>query len=218
MSTTYPSTEARRAHTVSAGGGATESTGGVAVVVLAILSLVGVVPRVLLPIAGIVFGVAFMVEGAAVAARQSTLDGDGVALASTSVTVELFAGLATLILGILALIGIAIPVLMASLVIAGGGAMIISAGAVAPVMNAEANTRGVVVTTAVSSAASSHVLAGVAAVVLGILALTIPSAQANPMVSEILSSVALIVLGAALTFSGSAVSSAMVRLFQPRAS
>ena len=47
--------------------------GGVAVIVLAILALLGVVPRILTPIAGIVFGIAFMVEGAAIAARQSTL-------------------------------------------------------------------------------------------------------------------------------------------------
>ncbi|HUZ12340.1 MAG TPA: hypothetical protein VMU93_05780, partial [Caulobacteraceae bacterium] len=121
MSTTYPSTDTRRSRTVSASGGATESMGGVAVVVLAILSLVDVVPRVLLPIAGIVFGVAFMVEGAAVAARQSAIGEEGAGFSASSITIELFAGLATLILGILALIGIAIPVLMAALVITGGG-------------------------------------------------------------------------------------------------
>jgi len=208
MSTTYPSTDTRRSRTVSASGGATESMGGVAVVVLAILSLVDVVPRVLLPIAGIVFGVAFMVEGAAVAARQNALGEEGAGFSASSITIELFAGLAALVLGILALIGIAIPVLMAALVITGGGALIMSTGAVTA--STETATRGVVVTTAVSSAAGSHLIAGIAGVVLGILALT------HPTLSGVLSSVALIVLGAALTFSGSAVSTMMLRLFQPR--
>jgi hypothetical protein len=209
MSTTYPSTEARRgqAVTAGAGGGATESMGGIAVVVLAILSLVGVAPRFLLPISGIVFGAAFMMEGAALAARQSTAQSDGDPLTSSSVTLELFAGLAALILGVLALIGIAIPVLMAALAITGGGALVMSAGGVTPVAS-ETGARGFVVTTAASSATASHLLAGIASVVLGILALT------NPGVSLMLSSIALIVLGAALTFSGTAVSTAMLRFFQ----
>jgi hypothetical protein len=209
MSTTYPSTEARRAGAVAtagAGGGATESMGGVAVVVLAILSLVGVAPRFLLPISGIVFGLAFMVEGAALAARQASTQVQGDALASSSVTLELFAGLAALVLGVLALIGIAIPVLMAALVITGGGAFVLSAASVAP--TATEAGRGVMVTTAASGVTASHILAGVAAVVLGILALT------NPGVSLILSSAALLVLGAALTLSGTAVTTAMLQLFE----
>jgi hypothetical protein len=173
---------------------------------LAILSLVGVAPRFLLPISGIVFGVAFMVEGAALAARQSSIQSGGEQLASSSVTLELFAGLASLILGVLALIGIAIPALMAALVITGGGALVLSAAAIAP-LAPETGVRGVVVTTAASSATASHVLAGIASVVLGIPALTSPGA------SLILSSVALLVLGAALTSSGPAVSTAMLRLF-----
>jgi len=149
-----------------------------------------------------------MVEGAAVAARQNALGEEGAGFSASSITIELFAGLAALVLGILALIGIAIPVLMAALVITGGGALIMSTGAVTA--STETATRGVVVTTAVSSAAGSHLIAGIAGVVLGILALT------HPTLSGVLSSVALIVLGAALTFSGSAVSTMMLRLFQPR--
>ena len=105
----------RGAHAVEAGGAATESMGGVAVIVLSILSLLGVVPRILTPIAGIVFGIAFMVEGAAIAARQATLiqqtertdvTGAPELEVGGGVTIELTVGAAAIVLGVLALIGV----------------------------------------------------------------------------------------------------------------
>ena len=102
------------AYAVEAGGAATESMGGVAVIVLTILSLLGVVPRILTPVAGIVFGIAFMVEGAAIAARQATIIEQTEKTHACrapievggGVTIELTVGAAAIVLGVLALIGI----------------------------------------------------------------------------------------------------------------
>ncbi|HEX3407900.1 MAG TPA: hypothetical protein VHS81_11735 [Caulobacteraceae bacterium] len=200
MSTAFSTTSTRRITAVDTGG-ATESMGGVAVVILAILALVGVVPRVLTPIAGIIFGAAFIVEGAAVAARQAALAGADVELTG-GVTVELAAGLAAIVLGVLSLIGITSPILMGALVITGGAALMLSAGVVG-------RMDGMTTLAApTNSAAAAHLLAGLAAVVLGILALT------NAAASAVLTTVALLVLGGSLMLSGTAMSTAMLRLFR----
>jgi hypothetical protein len=202
MSTVYPTTESRAVRAVQAGG-ATESVGGLAVVVLAILAIVGVAPRFLGPIAGIIFGAAFILEGGVVVARQSTAAGASVEEAG-GVSLELLAGLAAIVLGVLALIGVAIPVLMGSLVIEGGAAFILSAGLIGSAALAGPPDA---VTAASTSAMSAHVLAGLAAIVLGIISFTSPAI--NPMLTE----VALLVLGGTLALNGTAVSTTMSRLF-----
>ncbi|MGH6956154.1 MAG: hypothetical protein ACREEW_05760 [Caulobacteraceae bacterium] len=204
MSTTYQTTETGRARAVGAGGGATESMGGIAVVVLAILALVGVIPRVLSPVAGIVFGVAFIVEGAANAARQATTTGVEMEFGG-GVTVELVAGLSAIVLGILALIGVHIPILMSALVIVGGAGLVLSAGLV---NRSSMPGAGMAQASVTSSAAAAHLLVGIAAIVLGILALT------NAGASVALFTVGLLVLGGSLMLSGTAMSTAMLRLFQ----
>lgn len=195
--------ETRRERAVGASGGATESLGGVAVVILAILALVGVVPGILTPIAGIVFGAAFVVEGAAIAANL--LDEGAAAEAGSGVTVELAAGLSAVVLGILALIGVASPTLMGALVITGGAGLILSAGVVSRIQRLEAGAAQAI---AGSSAAAAHLLAGLAAVVLGILALT------NSGSSAVLSTVGLLVLGGSLTLSGTSITTMVLRLFR----
>jgi len=203
VSTTYPSTEARRAGVVGAASATTESIGGIVVIILAILALVGVLPMVLAAVAGIVFGVDFIVEGAALAARRSAVAArseqpldqiDG------GVTVELVGGLAAIVLGVLALIGVAPTVLMGALVITGGAGLILSIGVVGGV-------GGLGGSVPMPSASAAHLMAGIAAVVLGILALV------RPEFTTVLSTVGLLVLGASLTLSGTAFSSAMLRLF-----
>ncbi len=201
MSTVYTTTEPRRARAVQAGS-ATESVGGIAVVVLAILAIVGVAPRFLGPIAGIIFGAAFILEGGVVVAQQSAAA--NVEEAGGGVSLELVAGLAAIVLGILALIGVTIPVLMGALVIEGGAAFILSAGLIGGA--SLANGPGAV-TTASTSAMSAHVLAGLAAIVLGIISLT------SPAINPILTEVALLVLGGTLALNGTAVSTTMSRLF-----
>lgn len=207
MSTTYRTTEVGRSTAVQAGG-ATEIMGGVAVVILAILALVGVIPRVLAPIAGIIFGAAFMVEGAAIAARNASMaiQAGAEAEVGNGVTLELVVGLAAIVLGILALIGIVTPVLMGALVITGGAGLVMSAGLITGLV--PSRMPGVAQATVNSSAMAAHLLAGLAAIVLGIISLT-ASGLNTP-----LTSVALLVLGGSLTLSGPAVSTLMLRLFQ----
>ena len=212
----------RRTQAVEAGGAATESMGGVAAIILTILALSGVMPRVLTSVGGIVFGIAFMVEGAAIAARQSSI------LAQTTgtttdplelgggVTVELMGGLAALVLGVLSLIGVFPGILLAALVTTGGVALILSAGTVqrlnelqASLANPEASPQAQSVTgMAVSNAASGQFLAGIAAAVLGIVGLV---GVGNPIT---LSAIGLLILGAAITFSGTALASRMLKLFR----
>lgn len=220
MATVLSGESQRRTYAVEAGGAATESMGGVAVIALAIIALAGVLRPVLTDIAGIVFGAAFIIEGAAVAARHSavmdqTVDSrmDQLEMGG-GVSVELVAGIAAITLGILSLVGVVAGVLMPALVITGGAGLILSAGAVQRLndMRSEAlgvgHTERMVARTAVSSAAAGQVLAGLGAVTLGILALVgVGDAQ-------ILTTVGMLVLGAAITLSGTALSGKMLNLFR----
>lgn len=210
----------RRTYAVEAGGAATESMGGVAVIVLAILALAGVLRPVLTDIAGIVFGAAFIVEGAALAARHTAVMDqigesrlDQVEMGG-GMTVELVAGLAAIALGILSLVGLVPGVLMPALVITGGAALVLSAGAVQRINDIRAEAFGfsptarAVTRTAVSSAAAGQVLAGLGAGALGVLALV---GVGDP---AILTTVGLLVLGSAITLSGTALSGKMLALFR----
>jgi hypothetical protein len=215
----------RGARAVEAGG-ATESAGGLAAIVLTVIALCGVMTVPLTAIAGIVFGLAFMVEGAAIAARQSAImsqaagqtaiAGAEVPEIGGGVTVELVAGLASVILGILSLVGIAPWVLLPALTTVGGAAVILSAGAAqrlnevqASLETPNATVQGqAIARMALSGAANSQFLAGVAVVVLGIVGLV---RVGDPV---ILSAVGILVLGAAITLSGTALASRMLKLFR----
>ncbi|MGH7024312.1 MAG: hypothetical protein ACREEB_12080 [Caulobacteraceae bacterium] len=220
MTTVYPhSTD--RSTAVEAGGAATESMGGVAVVVLAILALVGVVPGALTPIAGIIFGAAFLIEGAAMAARRNDMmtamvgtEAERVVLGG-GVTVEMAAGATAIVLGILALIGISSASLISALLIVAGAGLILSAGALSEFAELRAEMAGVDVAirrmarAAVSGAAGAQVLAGLGAVVLGILSL-IPSIPPQAALMR----VGMLVLGASLVVSGSALSGRMLGMMR----
>jgi len=210
----------RTTRVVEAGGAATESMGGVAVIILAIIALAGVLPGVLTDIAGIIFGAAFIVEGAALAARQTAIMGQmaepGIEQleAGGGMTAEFVAGLAAIILGILSLIGLMPLVLMPALVITGGAGLILCAGAVGRLNDLRTAGLGVNPTarvaaaTGVASAAAGQVLAGLAAVTLGILALV---RVGDP---QLLATVGVLVLGAAIALSGTALSGKMLSLFR----
>jgi hypothetical protein len=223
MANAYHSTgvsDVKRTYAVEAGGAATESMGGVAVIVLAILALVGVLPRVLTPIAGMVFGAAFVIEGAAIASRFSAImyqiaeDGSDQVEMGGGVTVELAAGVSAVVLGLLALLGVVPTILLPSLVIVGGAGLLLSAGAVHQLNDLRATMIGGapalqrIARASVSSAAAAQVLAGLAGVALGILALT---GVGDP---QVLTVVGLLVLGASITLSGTALSGKLLRLFR----
>jgi len=210
----------RQGYAVGIGGAATESMGGVAVIVLAILALAGVLAPVLTDIAGIVFGAAFIIEGAALVARHTSIMEQAVETdverleMGGGMSVEVVGGLAAIALGILSLVGVVPAVLMPVLVIVGGASLILSAGAVERLNDIRASAFGVssmartVAHTAVSSAAAGQVLAGLGALALGILALV---GVGDPAV---LTMVGMLVLGAAITLSGTALSGKLLNLFR----
>ena len=139
------------------GGSMAEAVGGVAAIVLAILALVGIIPRELVPIATIVIGAAFFCEGGTMAAAYRRTLSRGTA--GGGITVEFLAGLAGIVLGILALfLNLTTSLLGAALIVL-GAAMLLSIRL--PGVTSEA----------ASTPDGSQVLIGLAAVVLGILAL-----------------------------------------------
>lgn len=213
----------RRALAVESSGAATESMGGVAVVILAILALVGVMPMALTAIAGIVFGAALLIEGAALASRHTSLMTAATASEpamlefGAGMSSEVVAGIAGIVLGVLALVGVAPRPLLATLVIVGGAGLMFSAGSVRELneISAAINHLGLaprrISRSAVNSAIGAQLFSGLAALTLGVLAL-IPRVGAN----LVLTMVGLLVLGAAEMLTGSALSGRLLGVLNRR--
>jgi hypothetical protein len=191
------------------GGGATvEAIGGGAAVVLAILGLAGVLPAYMAPIATLAIGAALCVEGGALVARCSRLisRAGGTRSAAAELgggtSAELLGGGAGVVLGILALLGVAPTILVAAAVVTFGGSLLFGSAATAR-LNAVTETSSEthaqhLAREAVWVAVGAQVLTGFAAVVLGVIALV----GLAPMVVSL---VALLAVGAAVLLSGSAV-------------
>lgn len=202
---------------VSTGLTAAEAGAGIAAIVLTILGLAHVAPGFLAGIATIAVGVALLAQGGTVAAeyaRISGYQGDvAVFSGSSSWSIELLAGAAGIVLGILTLLGITPLVLAAAAIIAFGGGLCLSAGATAQV--AVTNATGPssddrIRRFAVESASTSSItqaLTGLQAVVLGILALA-------GLDSLPLALIALLVIGVFLLVNGSAFSGFVLSFFR----
>lgn len=225
MDTAQSTAHERLAYEAVASGSAFEGAGGIAVAVLSIVGLAGILPTVLAQVAGIVFGAAFFAQGVGLASEYHELASRVNASRVESlewgsgVTVEFIAGLATIALGVLSLVGVAPQILMPSLIITGGVALVLSAGTLQRLNHLRAAASGAdemsqrVYHGAVSGAEGAQVLAGLAAIVLGILSLVvIPPAAA--IGGGALPLTGLLVLGVALTISGSALAAKMVALFR----
>ena len=200
---------------VVAAGSTLKTAGGVAVAILAVLALVGVLPGILLPIAGIVFGVAMLFEGIGITGEYRKL---GRWLADTSservelaggAGVELIVGVATVVLGILALVGIARATLMPVLVIVAGAGLIIAVGTVhrlsdLQLMTVDASDFGRHLRReSMAGAAIAQTLAGLAALVLGILSLI--WAGTTPAGYGLLAQIGMICLGVGAAIGGGAI-------------
>ncbi len=110
----------------------TEGAAGIAVIVLAIIGLAGISTGVLVSIATIVIGVGLMVQAFNSAAQNSKLmavnavtNPTGTELAG-EVMVDCLCGLTGIVLGILALVGIAPTHLVPPALIVFGGALVLS--------------------------------------------------------------------------------------------
>jgi hypothetical protein len=212
--------EAKSAEVV-AGGSMVEAIAGVSAVVLAILGLAGLLPVYLLDIATIAVGLALLFEGGAIAVRYSRLLSETVGSRLSSAElgggmgVEVLGGIAGIVLGILALLGL-MPLTLASVAaIVFGGTLLMSSGTTSRLNcliidgHGWPDTARRVAREAVLAAASVQVLVGLAGGILGLLALL----GIYPLE---LALVAMLCLGASVLLSGTAISSKMLSVLHHR--
>jgi hypothetical protein len=226
MSSTY--TEAASASAVvraAAYGGLADAIGGIATIVLAIVALAGVHPAIVLSVAVIVFGATLLIQGGTLVSEY-----EGIMFPAGTANVvspEQFGvgGLATLflvgvagiVLGILALLGIAAETLTAISVIAFGASLLLSSNSVRHLSMLQTTSRSDVARSGAerlagemaTGSASIQVLAGLTAIVLGILSV----AGVNP---NVLMLSALIVLGGAIILTGSALTGLIIGFMRSR--
>lgn len=230
MATAVEQKVERQIFEMEAGGSAVEAVGGLGVIVLSILGLAGVSPIFLASSAGVVFGIALLAQGATVGSEYSALlskvtgGGLGEIELGVGMTVEFVAGGAAVVLGVLALVGIAPVILLPALVIAAGTSLILTTGKVQRLNTLKMEASGApdiaqrVAGHAVAGVIGAQFLAGLAAIVLGILALVaMPQAMAGATAtsgaSMALTLVGLLVIGCSITMSGGALAGRMMQMF-----
>jgi len=158
-------------------GSVLESLCGIAAIILGILGLAHYVPQTLAAVGVIVIGAALVSEGSALLGKYAQVAHDNVTGVTTGyadvgggVMIEFLAGIAAIVLGILALLSVAPLTLMAIAIIAVGAALILSGGSLGDEMTAF-DAHDQLAHSALAGTRSVEMLAGVGAVVLGILAL-----------------------------------------------
>lgn len=207
-------------------GGVVDAIGGVATVVLAIIALSGINQPMLAAIATIVFGAALLIQGGTMLTEYTKLifpagaiDPAEDIVGGGGLSALFLVGAAGIVLGILALINIVPQTLTAAAVIAFGSAMLLSSNSVWHLYRAKHAWRQLEVAQSfsggeilagemASGSAAIQCLSGLAAIVLGILAVT----GANP---PVLTLVALLILGATVLLTGSTLSGAMMSFMEP---
>jgi hypothetical protein len=208
-------------------GGLVDAIGGAATIILAIVALSGVSQSLLGAIATIIFGAALLILGGTMLTEFTKLMAPPGAVAGTAEEVvgggglsSLFlVGAAGIVLGVLSLIGISAQTLTAAAVIAFGGALLLSSNSVWHLYRAkQASYRAAAAGTLsrteflagemASGSAVLQCLSGLAAIVLGIIAVT----GTNP---EVLTLVGLLVLGATVLLTGSTLTGAVMGFMEP---
>lgn len=198
----------------------TEGAAGIAIIVLAIIGLANVSSPMLASIVTIVIGAGLMVEafnataeeGRALSAATGAAAGEEMAELGGRAMIDLMVGLTGLVLGILGVLGInAVHLVPAALIVYGGGLLLSGAiGARSPAQvtgTVEGQTR--TVSYGGSAAASGFKsMVGIAAAVLGILAVI-----AGTAVGWVLTLVGFIAVGAALLMTSATFTGSVMRLF-----
>jgi hypothetical protein len=184
-----------------------EAVGGVATIILAILGLSGVSPEYLLGIATIVFGAALVIEGTSIVADYAhvlSLSTAAFQTGSGGVSAVFLAGVSGIVLGVLALLGVNPAVLGSAAIIVFGSAMVLSSSVTVNLHMLKTQARGASSQMPETPAemAGVKVLTGIAAVVLGILAV----AGAATVKLDL---VALLVLGGGILATGNGLNNAM---------
>lgn len=213
---THSSRTSTTAKTVATGSGG-EALAGAGAMVLAIIALAGVYPIMLTSIAVIAAGAAFLFQGAAIAVRYNNASaaagggatGEGELIGGSSS--EFIGGLGCIVLGILALVGVAPISLLAVSAIVFGGASLLGSPAVYRATGmgdsdvGDHQTARQVTTHATVGASGAQALIGIGAATLGILALV-------GVAPRTLVEVAVLSVGAAALLSGGALASKMVAM------
>lgn len=211
--------EERKSARVVFGGSLAEGIVGGGVIVLALIGLSNIMPSVLLPIAVIAMGAAFLLEGGAVSMRFAKLLGETSrgrlqeAEFGVGVTAEFLGGIAGVVLGVLGLLGVNPTILIPVAVIVFGSALIFGS-AVTARLNAleiedssESARFGRIAHEAVSAAAGVEFLLGLSAVVLGVIALV-------GVYTWTLSMIAVLVVGITGFINGAAITARMAGLYR----
>jgi hypothetical protein len=206
-------------------GGVVDAIGGVATIVLTIIALSGINQQMLAAIATIVFGAALLIQAGTMLTEYTMLafpagtsDPEEVA-GGGGLSALFLVGAAGIVLGVLALINIVPQTLTAAAVIAFGSALLLSSNSVRQLYRVKQSWHRLEVARRLSGAeilagemasgsAVLQCLSGVAAIVLGILAVT----GANPAV---LTLVGLLILGSTVLLTGSTLSGAAMSFMEP---
>lgn len=196
-------------------GGFLDALGGIATIVLAIIGLSGVRPEGLLSIATVVFGAALLIQGGAMLSEFAQLEMTPEANISSSgggLSTLFLVGVAGIVLGVLALLGVRETILTPVAAIAFGAALVISSSSVWHLLTSQSvamrfRTRSPVVRIVASEVAAGsagvQAIAGLTVIVLSILAVagiyTVP-----------LTLIGLMVAGTSILLTGSTLSGTMV--------
>ena len=220
--------QSRTPEAAAAFGGVMDAIGGIATAVLAIIGLAGWRPELLAGVATIVFGSALLIQGGTLVSEYSQVFTPGGALQMASdalggdgLAAMFPVGIAGIVLGILALLGIASYALTAVSVIAFGAALMLSAQSVRRLYRMQADLRRASVGAysireflageMAAGSASIQFVAGLAALVLGIIAVV----MAATLRGELLTLVALLIVGLTNIISGSALSGLVLSFMRP---
>lgn len=212
---TLPEGQKAAAYEVPSVAPMSETVAAIAVIVLTILGLVDVIPGIMMSIATIVVGAAILLQGANTATEYAHALSDGAestAGMGGGVTLEFLAGGAGIVLGILSLFTHAMALAPAALIVFGGVLLLAgSVGAGLSGRQAAAALQGdaalqLMARQASAAAAGGEALVGIAAIILGILALI-------PIHGEILTLVGLLAVGGGLFMTG-VTSSSFLRMLR----
>lgn len=214
-------------HETASYGGLVDAAGGITTIVLAVIGLANVLPSMMVSITTVVFGVALLIQGGTLLSEYARIifapgaqEGTPEQFGGSSLSAVFLVGAAGIVLGILALLGIYPAVLTSIAIIAYGAALVLSSNSVwhlhllkraaARSTSAMTSLTGseILASEMASGSAGVQALAGLAAIVLGILAVA-----GEPQVT--LNLIALLALGATLVLTGSALSGTVLGLMRP---
>lgn len=222
MSSTYSEARTERVlGATSTTGTIAEAAGSIAVIVLSIIGLAqGTASLTIVAVTAIVLGAALLAEGGALAgefSRLAMITGEPMAADNvlSGMSLQVASGGIVLVLGILALLGVSSATLPAAATIIVGAALMLTAGSIPQLRQLRSMTSGsseivqMIGRTSMSGMAGAQFLAGVAAIVLGILALSTTAAET----SRTLVLVGFLVVGGAMTIGVTAMSGNFLRFF-----